>query len=59
MVVVALKQLTRCSEATYSFVLRGGLPGLGGVLIGFGNGFADGSPRGGSGVIGFPLVHDL
>lgn len=38
--------------------LRGGLPGLGGVLIGFGNGFAGGSPRGGSGVIVFlPTAH--
>jgi hypothetical protein len=35
-----------------SFVLRGGLSGLGGVVIGFGNGFAGGRPRGGSGVMG-------
>jgi hypothetical protein len=36
-----------------SFGLRGGLSGLGGVVIGFGDGFAGGNPRGGSGVIAF------
>jgi hypothetical protein len=34
---------------TERFGLRGGLSGLGGAVIGFGNGFAGGSPRGGSG----------
>ena len=42
--------------STYSFGLRGGLSGLGGVVIGFGNGFAGGSPRGGSGVMAFPSL---
>lgn len=34
-----------------SFGLRGGESGLGGTCIGFGNGFAGGKPRGGSGFI--------
>jgi hypothetical protein len=39
------------TQCRYSSVLRGGLSGLGGVVIGFGNGLAGGSPLGGSGVI--------
>jgi hypothetical protein len=41
------------SGRTEQFGLRGGLSGLGGVVIGFGNGFAAGRPRGGSGLIAF------
>ena len=35
----------------HSLGSRGGESGLGGTCTGFGNGFAGGSPRGGSGVI--------
>ena len=40
------------SGRTEQFGLRGGLSGLGGVVIGF----AGGSGRGGSGVIAFPSL---
>ena len=44
------------SGRTEQFGLRGGLSGLGGVVIGFGSGFAGGSGRGGGGVIAFPSL---
>ena len=44
------------SGRTEQFGLRGGLSGLGGVVIGVGNGLAGGSRRGGSGVIAFPSL---
>jgi len=39
------------SGRTEQFGLRTGLSGLGGVVIGFGNGLGLGSPLGGSGLI--------
>ena len=44
------------SGRTEQFGLRGGLSGLGGVVIGFRSGFAGGSRRGGSGLIAFPSL---
>ena len=44
------------SGRTEQVGLRGGLSGLGGVVIDFGDGFAGGRPRGGSGLIVFPSL---